>query len=291
MLHTIQNDSLVCKIESVGAEIRSLIDKNTGVEYIWQIDESVWGSSSPVLFPAIGKIKSGQIEFKGKSFNMPKHGIIRNNDQLKFEKLNSSKCCFILESSETTLKQYPFQFLFKVQYELIENRLLMSYIIENKGQVELFFNCGGHTAYACPLDKETNLPDYVIEFPNSIALKAATLGDSGLLSDKIREIPTVNNYLQLSETIFNDDALIFENLNMDWVRLKRKDASKGIIVKFKEYPNLALWSKPGADYVCIEPWLGLPDRENESVNITKKSTFKKLQPDERYSIAIETVIE
>jgi galactose mutarotase-like enzyme len=63
------------------------------------------------------------------------------------------------------------------------------------------------------------------------------------------------------------------------------------VVKFKDYPNIAFWSKPGADYVCVEPWLGLPDRENESVDITKKSTFKKLQPNQKYSIDIETVIE
>ena len=43
MLHTIENDLLTCTIESSGAEIRSLKDKATGQEYIWQIDNSVWG--------------------------------------------------------------------------------------------------------------------------------------------------------------------------------------------------------------------------------------------------------
>ena len=291
MIFTIQNNDLICKIESVGAEIRSLIDKKTGKEYIWQIDESIWGSSSPVLFPAIGKIKSGHLKYRGQAYDMPKHGIIRHNCQLVFEQYSDSKCSFTLVSSAKTLKQYPFQFSFKVQYELIENRLVMTYMIQNRDDIEMYFNCGGHTAYSCQLDEETSLLDYIIEFPKTIELKAVTLGDSGLLSDKIRDIPSLDNSLQLTENLFDDDALIFENLNVNWVRLRKKDSKKGVVVKFKDYPNLALWSKPGADYVCVEPWLGLPDRENESDNITKKSTFKKLQPNQKYSIDIETVIE
>jgi len=167
MIFTIQNNDLICKIESVGAEIRSLIDKKTGKEYIWQIDESIWGSSSPVLFPAIGKIKSGCLKYRGQTYDMPKHGIIRHNRQLVFEQYFDSKCSFTLVSSAKTLKQYPFQFLFEVQYELIDNRLVMTYMIENRDDIEMYFNCGGHTAYACPLDEGTILSDYVIEFPNT----------------------------------------------------------------------------------------------------------------------------
>jgi galactose mutarotase-like enzyme len=78
MLHTIENEKLICKIESVGAEIRSLKSKATGEEYIWQIDTAIWGSSSPVLFPAIGKIKEDNIVYDGQAYDMNKHGIIRN---------------------------------------------------------------------------------------------------------------------------------------------------------------------------------------------------------------------
>lgn len=291
MLHTIQNKNLICKIDSNGAEIRSLINKATGQEYIWQIDQSIWGSSSPVLFPAIGKIKSGKIEYKGKAYEMPKHGIIRNNDQLKFQQKSKSQCSFTLESSEVTLGKYPFKFLFEVDYELVDNRLIMTYTIYNRDEVEMNFSCGGHTAYATPLVGKTNLSDYVIEFPRAIKLKAETLGDSGLLSYQIRDITTEKNLLPLSEILFNEDALIFSNIDFDWVRLRKRTSKEGIIVKFSGYPHLALWSKPGADYVCIEPWLGLPDREEESIDITKKSTYKSITPGDLFSIAIETIVE
>ncbi len=62
-------------------------------------------------------------------------------------------------------------------------------------------------------------------------------------------------------------------------------------MRFKGYPHLALWSKPMADYVCIEPWLGLPDREDESLDLTEKTSYKTIQPGTTFSTAIETEIE
>lgn len=291
MLHTIQNEDLICKIALEGAELRSLIDKATDKEYIWQIDNSVWGSSSPVLFPAIGKIKSGKIEYKGKTYKMPKHGIIRHNKDLIFTKYSDSKCSFKLESSAKTLVQYPFQFSFEVIYELKDNRLVMTYQVQNKGEVDLPFICGGHSAYACPLNENTRLTDYVIEFPKLLNLKASTLGVSGLLSDKFRKVDLEQNSLTLSEHLFDEDALIFEDINFEWVRLKKRNEDKGIKVKFDGFSNLALWAKPGAAFICIEPWLGLPDRENEPIEITKKTTYKHLLPNQEFTISIETIVE
>ena len=291
MLHTIENEKLICSIESNGAEIRSLIDKTTGREYIWQINKSVWGSSSPILFPSIGKIKDDKIVFNKEDYAMPKHGIIRNNDRLCYSKISDSKCAFTLTDTPKTRIQYPFKFLFSVEYMLFDNRLIMTYIIENRDLMTMYFCCGGHTAYACPLDESTELSDYVIEFPIDFPFIADTLGSSGLLSDRQRKIENQDGVLSLSDTLFNEDALIFSDIDFDWVRLRKKNDKKGIVIRFKDYPHLALWSKPGADYVCIEPWLGLPDHENESIDITLKSSYKTIESNTQFMINIETEIE
>ena len=280
-----------CTIDSTGAEISSLLDKTTGQEYIWQINKSVWGSSSPVLFPSIGKIKDDKVIYNGIDFAMTKHGIIRHNDALEFTQHNESKCSFTLASSDETLKRYPFIFTFSVVYELIDKRLIMNYEIENRDTVPMYFSCGGHTAYACPLTDEIKLTDYVVEFPATFDFMADTLGSTGLLSDRKRKIEADENLLSLSETLFKEDALIFSDIDFDWVRLRRKNEEKGIKVRFTGYPHLALWSKPGADYLCIEPWLGLPDHENESTDLAKKSTYKMIEAGTTFSIAIEIEIE
>lgn len=291
MLHTIENEMLICTIESNGAEIRSLKNKVTGEEYIWQINKSIWGSSSPVLFPVIGKIKEEKVIFNGKEYAMPKHGIVRNNNMLSFEQHGASSCAFILTSSAETLKQYPFRFSFSVEFSLIEKRLIMIYKVENRDSVPMSFACGGHTAYACPLNENIKLSDYVIEFPTQLDLKVSKIGVSGLLSHHKHDIESHDGILPLSDTLFNEDALIFSDIECDWIRLRKKNDKKGIVVRFTGYPHLALWSKPSADYVCIEPWLGLPDRENESIDLTQKLSYKTIEPDAKFSIAIETEIE
>jgi galactose mutarotase-like enzyme len=164
-------------------------------------------------------------------------------------------------------------------------------MVENRDSVPMHFACGGHTAYACPLSEGIKLADYVVEFPTEFDLSASTLGVSGLLSNRKRSIESDGKILPLSDTLFNEDALIFADIACDWLRLRKKDEKKGIVVRFKEYPHLALWSKPGADYVCIEPWLGLPDSENESIDLTQKSTHKVIEPGVKFLIAIETEVE
>tara|TARA_B100000780_G_scaffold44883_1_gene27940 strand:+ start:2867 stop:3598 length:732 start_codon:yes stop_codon:yes gene_type:complete len=243
------------------------------------------------LFPAIGNIKEGKVVFNGKEYAMPKHGIIRNNNQLSFVQHEVSKCTFTLTSSEKTLKQYPFKFSFSVEFSLIEKRLIMTYKIQNRDSVPMKFACGGHTAYACPLNEKIKLSDYIIEFPSQFNLKTSLLGASGLLTHYKGKIETKEAILPLSDSLFNEDALIFSDIEFNWIRLRKKNNKKGIVVRFKNYPNLALWSKPFADYVCIEPWLGLPDREDESLNIIQKKSYKTIEPDTEFSIAIETEIE
>jgi galactose mutarotase-like enzyme len=243
------------------------------------------------LFPAIGKIKEEKIVFNGKEYAMPKHGIIRNNKRLIFESLGSSECAFSLTSPEETRKQYPFEFSFSITYSLVGQRLRMTYEIENHDTVPIHFACGGHTAYACPLGEHIGLSDYVIEFPEELHLHSSSLGASGLLSPHKRTLETQGALLPLSDTLFNEDALIFSYIDCDWIRLRKKKEKKGIVVRFKDYPHLALWSKPGAAFVCIEPWLGLPDREDESTDVTQKASYKTMEPGTKFSITIETEIE
>lgn len=291
MLYTIENDEFICQIESIGAEIRSLKNKSTNEEFIWQIDSKVWGSSSPVLFPAIGNIKESKVILDHREYRMTKHGIIRNNEDLIFSRISDSKCSFRLDHSELTKRKYPYDFVFEVSYELAGKKLIMTYDILNNDKRDMYFSCGGHTAYSLPLEEGLQISDYVVEFPRNSPLLAETLGDSGLLSYVHRKFDLVDSCLEINETLFSEDALIFADVDFDWVRLRKKNEDKGVVIRFSGYPNLALWSKPGADYICVEPWLGLPDREDESIDIEKKATYQMLESGKSFTISIITEIE
>lgn len=251
----------------------------------------VGASSSPVLFPAVGTVKEAMVLHKGHPYALPKHGIIRNHEHLEVEQISDSHIAFRLESSEATKEQYPIDFQFAVHYELQGKSLRMRFEIENRGQEDLFFNAGGHTAYYCPLDN-AQLEDYQIELPRVIGLKAQTIDPKTmLLGYSERDIYLDNGSLVLSPKSFSQDALIFENVDFKKVRLKQRNGSRALTVKFEGFPYLALWAKPAADYVCIEPWLGLPDRVDAPLEISRKPNYTKLPAGESQSLLIETFLE
>jgi galactose mutarotase-like enzyme len=43
-------------------------------------------------------------------------------------------------------------------------------------------------------------------------------------------------------------------------------------------PFVAVWSKPNAPFLCIEPWHGLPDMSDCSGNIVEKEGIIALEP-------------
>jgi galactose mutarotase-like enzyme len=61
-------------------------------------------------------------------------------------------------------------------------------------------------------------------------------------------------------------------------------------MNFDDFPYLGIWAKPGADYVCIEPWLGIADSVSHNQNLEEKEGIIVLKNDKKiladYSITI-----
>ena len=47
--HKLENELIAIEVEEHGAELKSLVRKNTGKEYMWKADPKFWGRTSPVL--------------------------------------------------------------------------------------------------------------------------------------------------------------------------------------------------------------------------------------------------
>ena len=86
--------------------MRSIKDAE-GKEYLWQGDEKYWNGSAPNLFPYIARLTEGKYTLRGKSYEMPKHGFLRNS-VLKLKEKTQTKMVFSLTDSEETYKMYPY---------------------------------------------------------------------------------------------------------------------------------------------------------------------------------------
>jgi len=126
---TIENEALLVTIAAKGAELQNIFHKENQLEYLWNGDAAYWSKRSPVLFPVVGSLKKNEYEYGGKKFSLGRHGFARD---MEFEPglKTDSAVVFLLQSTEATLKQYPFSFQFFIQYSLQGNRIFIHYIIE-----------------------------------------------------------------------------------------------------------------------------------------------------------------
>jgi galactose mutarotase-like enzyme len=76
--------------------------------------------------------------------------------------------------------------------------------------------------------------------------------------------------INLHPHLFDEDALIFKNLNSKKVSLKSRKSKQVLSMIFNDFPYLGIWAKPMADYVCIEPWIGIADSVDTDRNFENK---------------------
>ena len=263
-----------------GAELTSI--KLNGIEKLHQgneiLDENgkpYWGRHAPILFPIVGKLKDNKTQINGNIYEMTQHGFARDMD---FKDLGNNK--YLLESNSETLKKYPFEFELYVEYMVKENELTTQYTVINKDDREMLLGLGGHPAFIC----DYSSGNYELEFgDNEKNIEFYKLQDGLIKTETITSI-LEDNKIKLNKDIFNEDAIIMKKISSNKVMLKNKKANKTELeFNFKGFPYLAIWSKKGAPFVCIEPWQNHTDSVKSNGVFSEKENILKLQKDEKFT--------
>ncbi|MBZ9630569.1 aldose 1-epimerase family protein [Salegentibacter sp. LM13S] len=281
-MHELQNEFLSIKVNPVGAELSSLKNLETGTEHLWQGNPEFWASQAPNLFPVIGVLKDGEFFFEGKTYKMPKHGFVRHNEEIQLKEKTSNSLIFQLEYSEKTLEIYPFKFRFEISFILNEKNLEVQHRVFNLDNEPLYFSLGGHPAFNAPVSKNEAYEDYYLEFDRKMDLRTHVLSQNGLVSDKTEGILDNEDKIRLHKDLFAKDALIFKNIPSKKVALKSKNLGTVLSVEYSDFKNLGIWAKPGAPYVCIEPWLGIADVEGTNQNLVNKEGIETLEANKNF---------
>jgi galactose mutarotase-like enzyme len=280
---SLSNDELEVKIQKVGAEICSIKKTGSNAEYIWQADPNIWGSHAPVLFPIIGSLKNNEFLFEGETYSLPKHGFIRNNPYLQILEKTADSLSLGLEYSAESLKQYPFKFKFSIKFQIVGRTLEVSHEIVNIDDKPLYFSIGGHPAFNTKFSEDDRYEDYFLEFDSKVNLHSNLLSKDGLISEETKLIVEDNYILQLHSNIFDNDALIFQDITSKKVSLKSLKYEEILSVSYSDFKDLGIWAKPGAPFVCIEPWLGIADLANTDREFTTKKGINKLMPSQQFN--------
>ena len=261
---------LKIKTKKQGAELTSI--QCNGKEMLFD-GKIFWNRQSPILFPIVGRIKDSKTEIEGQIYEMSQHGFARD---MEFNQIEENH--YVLTYNEETLKKYPYKFELHVIYQIIEDTLQVEYQVKNIDNKKIYFGLGGHPAFSC--DYSTGQYEIVfdekedkIKFLNEIAKILAKV-------DNILE----NNKMHLTANIFDNDAIIMKNIKSNKVILQSKETNKKILeFDFTDFPYLALWSKKGAPFVCIEPWQNTADKIDSNQIFKDKENINQLEPDQVFS--------
>ena len=285
MIVTLKNENFELDVNTHGAEINRFVRRETGRDIIWRGDSSVWKFHAPVLFPHCGKIKDAFVLIDGKSFPLKSNGFARDLEHKLISRTEDS-AVFELSENEYTLKLFPYKFILRVEYKLKNDGVVFRSTVTNTDTVPFKFSLGSHSAFAIG-----NVNDFQIEFEKKEPLVQIACYDNGFLASGSKgECPVKKLYAEknpgiipVTESGFGNGH-IFTDIKSDWAGLRNIRTGELIRVNTKNYPYVMIWQNAGApEFVCIEPWFGLPDADNTDHQWEHKPGLEILEPQKTFT--------
>jgi galactose mutarotase-like enzyme len=257
------------------------------VDYLWPAG-AAWPRHAPVLFPIVGRLKDDTLRHDGQSYRLTQHGFARDR-RFEWVERTGTGCVLALRDDAQTRAMYPFPFRFEVAYTMTDATLAIRYTVTNTGESVLPASMGAHPAFRWPLAPGVAKAEYALTFD---AAETGTLPAlaGGLLSGVERASPIAGRHLALTEALFADDALILTHPASRSVRFAAA-SGPALTVAWDGFPQLGIWSKPGADFLCIEPWCGMASPADFTGDFAQKPWLMLIPPGEQrratYRITVE----
>lgn len=270
---SIDNGNLKIKVNKKGAELASVLQLNNQYEFMWNANSSVWNRHAPILFPIVGKLNNNKVLINNGIYEMSQHGFARDCD---FELVNKTdtELQFLLKSNEQTIEKYPFQFDLYIIYGFTSesNELKITYKTVNNSETEMPFSIGAHPGFMLPV---ANLNEFEIDFFEGNFIERHLLAD-GLFNNETETLLLTNSKLNLSEEVFDKDAIVIKNSKSKTISLNHKNSNFKVSCSFNDFTDLGIWAKKGNhNFVCLEPWLGYADESGfEGEIATKKGIIQ-----------------
>jgi galactose mutarotase-like enzyme len=252
----IGSDELSAGIDPIGAQLSVLRDRS-GRDLLWNGDPSVWNGRAPLLFPIVGALAGGTYRLDSKAYPLSRHGFARGR---VFEVASASRAgaLFRLQADAASLQVYPFRFQLEIDFAIDGPSLAVTARISNLGDEHMPASFGYHPAFRWPLPYGQARAAHFIEFEAPEAAPVRRLDAGGLLTPEHHPSPINDRRLALDDALFEHDVIIFDALRSRSVEYGA-DAGPRLRVSFADAPFLGIWTKPRADFICIEPWHGVAD--------------------------------
>ena len=278
---TLRTSGATATIRPLGAELRQW--RVGAHDLLWTPDARYWNAVSPILFPVVGWIRNSEVRVGGKTYPMKVHGFA---DVTPFT-VSEQRGDFVrlgCADSAATRAHYPFAFELEVAYALTEHSLSAAITVRNTGNTLMPYATGFHPGFRWPLAGGAK-EDHVIEFDKAERAEVPVIAPGGLIGAGRRAVPLRGRVLPLTETLFAKDALCFLDAASGSLRFTSPEAE--LTISAENFAHIALWSRPGAPFLCIENWTGHGDPEGFAGDLFEKPGMKTLAPGESARHSVE----
>ena len=271
MLYNIHSKDLDVTISTAGAELQSV--RFRGTEKLWQNENGSWSGHAPILFPMGGHCG---VTVDGVSYPIPPHGFAPSSE-FTVTAVSEHEITLTLKDSEATHLCFPFSFVFSVIYAVHENALSITYQIQNPSEKTLYTFAGGHESFTL----SDPLGTYSLIFPETEHFLHHFHNAGGYMTGETKDFGKGTRFPIPPEYLQNGDTIIFPSIRSDFVTLADQKGDKVLDVIFPGFKNLLLWRPDGANMICIEPWMNLPDpADTEDVPFSEKPNVLSIAPHE-----------
>ncbi len=275
----IGSGELAAQISPVGAELMNVRLK--GEEWLWQGSPASWPRRAPVLFPHCGRTRNRTIRIGSMAYpDQPIHGFAPES-RFRIATRTPETLSLVLEDSPATRALYPFGFRLEVRFAVRDGALHQEIAVTNTGPEPLPVAAGFHPGFPWPLPGQTDKSAHLIRFAQDETDPVALPDADGLMGGATMPNPVRDRILTLDDGLFQAGSAVFQNLNSRclWFGVP---GHPGLGLEFTT-PHLVLWRWPGpesADFLCIEPWAGLPDPAGFDGDWRDKPSMTLLPPGE-----------
>ena len=268
----LDNGKLRAEIHKLGAEIRRVTFN--GEERMWNADPEFWTGVAPVLFPVCGSLRDDKYTHEGKEYTLDSHGFARRT-MFEVEEQGETYAVFLLKETEETLKVYPWRFELRVKYTLTGASIRVAYSIKNTSDTPMIAAIGSHEAYLCPGELE----DYDVIFDRNETALAAVFDDK-IMTKERKTVLYEGKVLPLRTKEMEElGTYVFTDLRSRFATLRNRKTGRSVSVAFDGFDYFLIWSMPGSNFICLEPWTGCPPQSHEGYELSKKEGMTSINPD------------
>lgn len=289
MDYTIENEFLKVTVTTFGAQVKSVLRRDDGVEHMWQADETVWGYHAPILFPYCGNLKDKTLKARGTvAENCPQHGFAR---RMEHEFVAQTRDTLVLQLTQNpeTLALWPWKFRLLSSFTLDGDVLHHTLTVENQDDEEMPFGIGFHPAFAIPFDENHSYEDYELRFDKLESPLCLGTAPRGLVNGQTYYLGKNIRTIAIDDQLFARDSHCMAGLNSNTLGIYEKDSGRAVVCAIRAFPYTLIWSKPGKpQFLCIEPWNSLPSPEDGSSDWSEKPAATILQPGETWATTLST---